>query len=101
MAVKSAKTGKSPKRTALQNTLTRVYENAILEAAERVFGRDGFEAAKMADIAREAGVAAGTLYNYFDSKVQIFESLMRFRGEEWLAHTGQVLAEPCTTVEQL
>src|SRR5512147_1607985 len=39
------------------------YRNAILEAAERVFARSGFYTTRMADIAREAGVGVGTLYN--------------------------------------
>src|SRR5689334_22444771 len=95
------KSAKSPKKVALKGTLTRVYQNAILEAAERVFGRDGYQAAKMADIAREAGVAAGTLYNYFESKAQIFESLVQFRGEEMLTTTRKVLEEPCTTVQHV
>jgi TetR/AcrR family fatty acid metabolism transcriptional regulator len=53
----------------------------ILRAATRVFARHGFFTAQMADIAREAGVAAGTLYLYFRSKddllVSIFERGMR------------------------
>src|SRR5262245_46891880 len=44
------------------------YREAILAAAERVFSKSGFYATRMADIAKEAGVAVGTLYNYFDSR---------------------------------
>jgi TetR/AcrR family fatty acid metabolism transcriptional regulator len=53
----------------------------ILRAATRIFARDGFFNAQMADIAREAGVATGTVYLYFRSKddllVSIFERGMR------------------------
>ena len=40
----------------------------ILEAAQGAFGDVGFEAARMEEIARRAGVSKGTLYNFFDSK---------------------------------
>lgn len=40
----------------------------ILDAALRIFGRVGFARAQIADIAREAGVSTGTLYNYVESK---------------------------------
>lgn len=67
----------SPKRKAtLQAEVARVYQGAILEAAKRVFGEHGFEKAKMVDIAKSAGLAAGTLYNYFESKERIFQSLI-------------------------
>ena len=41
---------------------------AILGAARALFGRDGFDATAMADIAARAGIAEGTVYNYFPSK---------------------------------
>lgn len=52
------------------------YREAILDAATRVFGRMGFQDAKMADIAAEAGVAAGTVYNYFKNKEEVFRSIL-------------------------
>jgi TetR/AcrR family transcriptional regulator, fatty acid metabolism regulator protein len=52
----------------------------ILAAATQVFARHGFFGAQVADIAREAGVAAGTVYLYFRSKddllISIFEKTM-------------------------
>ncbi|MCA9690858.1 MAG: TetR/AcrR family transcriptional regulator [Nannocystaceae bacterium] len=65
------------------------YRQAILEAAEVVFGRVGYQSARMADVAAEAGVAAGTLYNYFKSKEEIFESILERAGDEFY---GQFLA---------
>jgi AcrR family transcriptional regulator len=40
----------------------------ILEAAARVFARDGYVEARMLDIASEAGLSTGGLYRYFDNK---------------------------------
>ena len=55
--------------------------DAILKAATRVFARRGYFQSQVADIAREAGVAAGTVYLYFRSKddllVSLFERTMR------------------------
>lgn len=54
--------------------------DAILRAAISTFARKGFFNAKVADVAREAGVADGTVYLYFKNKdhilVSIFESIM-------------------------
>ena len=47
----------------------------ILDAATRVFAKRGFFAAQVADIAKRAGVAAGTVYLYFKSKDDILISL--------------------------
>ena len=49
--------------------------DAILAAARKVFARKGYEGATMADIAREAGVAAGTVYLYYASKTDLFAEL--------------------------
>ena len=49
----------------------------ILSAALRVFIEKGFAAARIEDVAREAGLAKGTLYLYFDSKVALFKGLIQ------------------------
>lgn len=45
---------------------------ALVEAATVIFSRDGFGAARMADVARQAGVGKGTVYEYFDTKWDLF-----------------------------
>lgn len=50
--------------------------SAILDGAGRVFARDGYEGASMAQIAREVGVSKGTLYNYFPSKAALFHGFV-------------------------
>jgi TetR/AcrR family fatty acid metabolism transcriptional regulator len=47
----------------------------ILDAAVRVFARQGFHACRVADIADEAGVAYGLVYHYFASKDEILDTL--------------------------
>lgn len=53
---------------------------AILAAAERVIGRQGFNEASIGSITREAGVAQGTFYIYFASKDEIFSELVAEMG---------------------
>jgi len=47
-------------------------QERILAAATRVFAQKGFDGADVGQIAREAGVAKGSLYNYFASKEDLF-----------------------------
>lgn len=52
-----------------------VKHRQILEGAQSVFLRRGFDAASMNDIAREAGVSKGTIYVYFNNKDDLFVEL--------------------------
>src|SRR5690349_5377541 len=58
----------------------------ILVAAERIFARHGFFAARVSEIAKEAGVADGTIYLHFKSKddllISLFENRMRQVNED-------------------
>jgi AcrR family transcriptional regulator len=47
----------------------------ILDAAIRVFARQGFHSARVSDIADEAGVAYGLVYHYFKSKDEVLDTL--------------------------
>jgi AcrR family transcriptional regulator len=49
--------------------------SAILDAAREVFGELGYEVATVRDIIRRTGLAAGTFYNYYRSKEEVFEAL--------------------------
>jgi AcrR family transcriptional regulator len=56
--------------------LTKVANRqAILDAAREVFGELGYEAATVRDIIRRTGLAAGTFYNYYRSKEEVFAAL--------------------------
>jgi AcrR family transcriptional regulator len=48
----------------------------IMDGARKVFLAQGFDAASMGEIARQAGVSKGTLYVYFDSKEALFEAIV-------------------------
>src|SRR2546423_15506767 len=59
--------------------------NAILDGAAEVFGAKGFEATRMDDVAKAAGIAKGLLYKHFDSKDALFEALVDRQGREYAA----------------
>jgi TetR/AcrR family fatty acid metabolism transcriptional regulator len=59
----------------------------LLDAAVRVFARKGYHAARVGDIAEEAGVAYGLLYHYFESKEDVLRSVFR---ETWRALIGTI-----------
>jgi TetR/AcrR family fatty acid metabolism transcriptional regulator len=54
----------------------------ILEAAVRVFARQGFHQSTVAQIAKEAGVADGTIYLYFKNKDDILVQFFSFRAKQ-------------------
>lgn len=62
------------RRNATRNASTD-KRTAILRAATRVFARNGYFNSKVADIARAADVADGTVYLYFKSKDEILHSI--------------------------
>jgi TetR/AcrR family transcriptional regulator, fatty acid metabolism regulator protein len=57
----------------------------IIDAAVRVFARNGFYNSRVSDIAREAGIASGTIYLYFKTKDEILVTLFRERMAAFVA----------------
>jgi TetR/AcrR family transcriptional regulator, fatty acid metabolism regulator protein len=73
----------------------------ILDAAVRVFARQGFHACRVSDIADEAGVAYGLVYHYFASKDEVLDTLFIERWHVMLALIREVDAEPLPVREKL
>jgi TetR/AcrR family fatty acid metabolism transcriptional regulator len=73
----------------------------ILDAAVRVFARQGFHACRVADIADEAGVAYGLVYHYFASKDEVLDTLFLERWNVMLELIREVDAEPIPVREKL
>ncbi|HEY5195340.1 MAG TPA: TetR/AcrR family transcriptional regulator [Solirubrobacteraceae bacterium] len=74
---------------------------AILDAAVRVFARQGFHACRVSDIADEAGVAYGLLYHYFPSKEEVLNTLFLERWGVMLEMIREVDREPKPVREKL
>jgi TetR/AcrR family fatty acid metabolism transcriptional regulator len=74
---------------------------AILDAAVRVFARQGFHACRVSDIADEAGVAYGLLYHYFPSKEEVLNTLFLERWGVMLEMIREVDRKPVPVREKL
>ncbi len=73
----------------------------ILDAAIKVFARQGFNACRVSDIADEAGVAYGLVYHYFKSKDQVLNELFTERWSLLLAAIEEVDGQSLTGREKL
>ena len=73
----------------------------ILDAAVRVFARQGFHTCRVSDIADEAGVAYGLVYHYFSSKEQILDTLFLERWDVMLAAIAEADASERAPEEKL
>src|SRR5438093_1372079 len=65
----------------------------IIEAAIRVFARTGYYSSRVSDIAREAGIASGTIYLYFKTKEEILVTLFREKMAEFVAYLRREIAD--------
>lgn len=64
----------------------------IIDAAIRVFARAGFYNSRVSDIAREAGIASGTIYLYFKTKDEILVTLFREKMAAFVASLRSEIA---------
>jgi TetR/AcrR family fatty acid metabolism transcriptional regulator len=85
--------------TAAQSAIDK--RRIILEAAVRVFARQGFHTCRVSDIADEAGVAYGLVYHYFSSKEEILDTLFLERWDVMLAAISEVDASSRSPREKL
>jgi len=73
----------------------------IIDAAVRVFARKGYFNSRVSDIAHEAGIAAGTIYLYFDTKEAILITLFRDKMAGFVAALRKAIAEEPDAVRKL
>jgi AcrR family transcriptional regulator len=74
---------------------------SILDAAVRVFARQGFHACRVSDIADEAGVAYGLVYHYFGSKDEVLDTLFSERWQVMLDFIRETDGQALTAREKL
>lgn len=76
-----------------QQAMTR---DKVLRAAAKVFARHGFHGASVAQVADEAGFTKGAVYSNFESKGELFASLLEIRCREALEETARLVRDPDT-----
>jgi len=78
-------------RGTLRERFRAETRDAILGAAERALGQHGARGAKMEVIAKAAGIAVGTLYNYFADRQELIDALLEQRRSELIGRLDAVL----------
>ena len=73
----------------------------ILEAAVKVFARQGFRQCTVAQIAKEAGVADGTIYLYFKNKDDILVHFFSFKAKQVFDRFREEVARGADSLEKL
>jgi TetR/AcrR family fatty acid metabolism transcriptional regulator len=73
----------------------------IIDAAVRVFARKGYHHSRVSDVAREAGIAAGTIYLYFKTKDDILVTLFREKMTRFVASLRKAIADEPDAVRKL
>lgn len=73
----------------------------ILDAAIKVFAEQGFHQATISQVAREAGVADGTIYLYFKNKADILSNFFSYRSRQVFDRFRQVVDEADSAEEKL
>src|SRR2546423_8729946 len=75
-------------------------KECILQAAARAFARFGFKRASVEEIARDAGVAKGTVYLACDSKEDLFYQAVHREVRSWMAETSRAI-DPWVPADEL
>jgi AcrR family transcriptional regulator len=89
------------RRRAVSDEDKSQRRDQIMAAAKEVFARKGFHATTIADIAKGAGLAYGSVYWYFDSKEELFHALMAAEESALRNHVAAALAALGVPAENL
>lgn len=85
--------------TGLRQRQKADRDHRILAAAVTRFRRDGFQAVRIEDLAEEAGVSIGTVYNYYGTKGDLLMAIVAMEVEEVLTQGEEILTDPPCGVE--
>ena len=86
---------------SLRGRKRELYREAILDAAEQVFGEEGYEATKVQRIASEAGVSLTTLYSVLQSKWEIYRAVHHRRLSEVMSLAEGIVGEDMSSLDTL
>src|SRR5436853_3681360 len=70
-------TDKTPEKAGKRAATEAESREKILRAAERLFSTKGFHGTGLRDVADDAGVSVGNIYNHFATKEELFDSLLQ------------------------
>jgi AcrR family transcriptional regulator len=88
-------------RPSLRTEQVRQTRAALVAAGRRLFGRDGYAATSVEDVATEARVTTGALYHHFPNKTALFETVFEGVHAEMLGASGRAAAGASDEIEAL
>ncbi len=93
----------APKRGAkpVARARAQMYRDLVISCAEQVFARRGYHAARMQEVAEEAGISLNTLYAAYPGKRELFEALHELRGAEFLEAVSTAMPKTLPPLEAL
>ncbi len=72
----------------------------ILNAAQELFSKEGYQNTSIESIVQKAGIAKGSFYNYFKSKDEVMDAVLQRMAESILAKTKEILLDEKYTPKQ-
>lgn len=85
--------GPDDHRSSLRAEHVAQTRAALVQAGRQLFGRGGFAATSVEDLAREASVTTGALYHHFPTKAALFEAVFELVHLELMTASGQAALE--------
>lgn len=79
----------------------RFRSDLVLDAAENVFAAQGFQGASMEDIAKQAELSVGSIYNVFPGKDTLFAAVIERRQEEFLSGAEGAVGKEASALGKL
>jgi AcrR family transcriptional regulator len=83
----------NPTKRARHDSQKQERRDAILDSAWKIFQRSSYEAVTMESVARETGLAKGTLFLYFHTKEELFLAVTAQQLSDWFSAVNEKLAQ--------
>jgi AcrR family transcriptional regulator len=93
--------GMSQQPRSLRAEQVAQTRDALVSAGRLLFGRAGFTATSVEDLARQAGVTTGALYHHFPTKAALFEAVFELVHRELMAASAEAALQASDPVELL
>lgn len=92
----------SPRTSIKNEEIRQVSIHKIMDAAFLLIAKQGYDSTSISQIAAKAGVSKGLVYNYFDSKEDLLEKMVKGAMDQGDEIIGKLLSKnPATTLENL
>src|SRR5512139_1200735 len=91
--------GRPATKKRVKEARNAMYRELIIEAAERVFADQGFEATRVQAVAKEAGISLATLYGVFPGKFELYSAIQEERTSELMRRVAEAIEPGLDPIE--